>query len=98
MRINDVLARCYAWLPALPADKLLHFVAGAVITAVVALCRPVAVVACFAGVLAGIVKECYDWQGGGQFDVLDVVATASGAVAMQLFIAFCLLCWQLSLY
>lgn len=93
MKINDVIARAVVWLRAVPSDKWLHFVAGAGITAVVAVCRPLAVVACFAGVISGIVKECYDWQRGGVFDVWDAVATATGAIAMQIFVVFCLLCW-----
>jgi len=93
MKINDVIARFVAWLRAMPSDKWLHFVAGAGVTAVIAVCRPLAVVACFAGIISGVVKECYDWQRGGFFDVGDAVATASGAIAMQIFVAFFLLCW-----
>lgn len=92
-KIIEKLKAIREWLDKIPQDKLLHFIAGAMIVALFALIKPFAAYAWTMGIIAGIVKECYDWQRGGQFDALDVVATTAGAVTMQVFITFCLLCW-----
>lgn len=95
MKINEMIAHIDAWLRAIPQDKLLHFIAGAGITAVVAVVRPLALVAWVVGVGAGIGKELYDWRKWGKLDTWDAVATAIGAVTMQIFLAICLICWKL---
>jgi len=57
-------------------DKLLHFLAGAVIAAwTLPLSLPLAVAAV---ILAAVGKEGYDWSQGERFDWLDVLATLGG--------------------
>ena len=64
----------------IPADKLLHTLAGISVAAVVA---PWGVIPAAAAVLfAAIGKELYDRTGRGTPELLDAVATVGGGVAL----------------
>jgi len=64
----------------IPADKLLHILAGIAIAAAVA---PFGAVPAFCAVLfAAIGKELYDRTGRGTPELLDAVATIAGGVAL----------------
>ena len=70
-----------------PHDKLLHFIAGMLITALVAVVfarfAPLAVTV---AVVAGFAKEAYDeWSYGG-WNWEDLIATVAGGVLMELII------------
>lgn len=68
-------------------DKILHFVVGALITALVALFFPVAAPAAFlAAIVAGFAKEIFGRFTDGQFDFLDLFATWAGGLVVQTFI------------
>ena len=71
-------------------DKVLHFETGCLITMVVALLNmnvlglgiaASAVSACLIAVIAGILKEAYDYNTYGLFDIKDIVADVFGAFA-----------------
>jgi len=64
----------------IPADKLLHILAGIAIAAAVA---PFGAAPAFCAVLiAAIGKEFYDRAGLGTPELLDAVATVAGGVAL----------------
>ena len=64
----------------IPADKLLHILAGIAIAAAVA---PFGAVPAFCAVLvAAIGKELYDRTGRGTPELLDAVATVAGGAAL----------------
>lgn len=74
-------------LGTIKADKLLHFIAGMLITALVAV-----IASCFAHfaiiatVASGLIKEAYDeWSYGG-WDWYDILATVLGGAVMQVLI------------
>ena len=62
----------------IPRDKLLHFVAGLIASAVVYLIFENLTLAIGASVILGIAQEVYDSRGHGTVEVLDAVATAVG--------------------
>ena len=64
----------------IPRDKLLHFVAGFVVSAVVYLIFENLTLAIGASVILGIAKEVYDSRGHGTVEVLDAVVTIAGGV------------------
>ena len=64
----------------IPRDKLLHFVAGFVVSFVVYVATSNATIAFSLSALLGIAKEVYDSRGHGTSEVLDAVATALGGV------------------
>lgn len=66
----------------IPKDKLLHFVAGSICSAVVYLITRNLTFAIGASVILGIAKEVYDSRGHGTVEVLDAVATALGGVVV----------------
>lgn len=68
-------------------DKILHFVVGALITALVALFFPVAAPAAFlAAIVAGFAKEIFDRFTDGNFDFVDFGATVLGGLTIQILI------------
>lgn len=68
-------------------DKILHFVVGALITALVALFFPVAAPAAFlASIVTGFAKEIFDRFTDGNFDFLDLFATWTGGLIVQVLI------------
>ena len=76
-------------------DKVLHFETRCLITMVVALLNMnvlglgiavSAVLACLVSVVAGLLKEAYDYNTYGLFDNKDIVADALGAFAGLLII------------
>lgn len=70
----------------IPHDKLLHIVAGMLITLIVAIFSPLAPYAFVFGFVAGCFKELYDRFFGGTVDGNDIVATTLGSVIAQLII------------
>lgn len=67
-------------------DKILHFVVGALITALVALFFPVAAPAAFlAAIVAGFAKEIFA-RFTDKFDFLDLFATWLGGLIVQILI------------
>jgi hypothetical protein len=64
----------------IPKDKLLHFVAGLICSAVVYLITGSPIIAFSASALLGAAKEVYDSRGHGTVEVLDAVATVAGGV------------------
>lgn len=76
-------------LGSIPSDKMLHFIAGLMITAFVAVVTPrFAPLAVTVAVIAGLAKELRDEIAYGGFDWNDLLATILGGVAMQVFIWF----------
>lgn len=74
-------------LGAIPSDKMLHFIAGLLITAIVAVLVPrFAPIAMTVAVVAGFAKEIRDEIAYGGFDWKDLLATILGGVVMQIFI------------
>ena len=80
-------------LGSIPQDKLLHFIAGALIVALCSFIKGFAPYAWVAGVIAGMLKEFYDSRGNGSVEVLDFAATTAGALAMQMIVWFYLISW-----
>ena len=64
----------------IPRDKLLHFVAGFVVSFVVYVATSNATIAFSLSALLGIAKEVYDSRGHGTVEMLDAVATIVGGV------------------
>ena len=74
-------------LGSIPSDKMLHFIAGMLITAIVAVIVPrFAPIAMTVAVVAGFAKEIRDEIAYGGFDWYDLLATVLGGVVMQVFI------------
>lgn len=68
-------------------DKILHFVVGALITALVALFVPEgAPIAFLAAIVAVFAKEIFDRFTDGKFDFLDLFATWLGGLIVQVLI------------
>lgn len=76
----------------IPKDKLLHFVAGSICSAVVYLISGNLTLAIGASVALGISKEVYDSRGHGTVEVLDAVATIAGGVVGAILIKAVILC------
>lgn len=82
----EVLKKIMDWLGSIPADKLLHFVAGMLIAGVVGLIPCFANYALIVAVIAGVAKEVYDEFSYGGWDSLDLLYTAIGGAVMQIFV------------
>nr|DAI60448.1 MAG TPA: putative periplasmic lipoprotein [Caudoviricetes sp.] len=91
--MNRILAKISGALGSIPQDKLLHFIAGALIVALCAFIKGFAPYAWVAGVVAGMLKEFFDSRGNGSVEVLDFAATTAGALAMQIAIWSYLVIW-----
>jgi hypothetical protein len=91
--MRKILAKITGLLGRIKQDKLLHFIAGALIVALCAFVKGFAPYAWIAGVVAGMLKEFYDSRGNGSVEVLDFAATTAGALAMQLAVWFYLIIW-----
>lgn len=71
----------------IPSDKMLHFIAGMLGTAIVAVIVPrFAPIAMSVAVVAGFAKELRDEITYGGFDWYDLLATVLGGVVMQVLI------------
>lgn len=74
-------------LGSIPSDKMLHFIAGMLGTAIVAVLVPrFAPIAMSVAVVAGFAKELRDEITYGGFDWYDLLATVLGGLVMQVFI------------
>lgn len=74
-------------LGSIPSDKMLHFIAGMLITAIVAVIVPrFTPIAMSVAVVAGFAKELRDEITYGGFDWKDLLATVLGGVVMQVLI------------
>lgn len=74
-------------LCSIPSDKMLHFIAGMLITAFVAVITPrFAPLAAVVAVIAGFAKEIRDEIAYGGVDWYDLLATVLGGVVMQVLI------------
>lgn len=91
--MKRIFANIPGFLGSIPQDKLLHFIAGALIVALCASVKGFAPYACVAGVVAGMLKEFYDSRGNGSVEVLDFAATTAGSLAMQMAVWFYLIIW-----
>lgn len=91
--MKRIFAKILGALGSIPQDKLLHFIAGALIVALCSFIKGFAPYAWVAGVVAGMLKEFYDSRGNGSVEVLDFAATTAGALAMQLAVWFYLIIW-----
>lgn len=80
-------------LGSIQQDKLLHFIAGALIVALCSFIKGFAPYAWVAGVVAGMLKEFYDSRGNGSVEVLDFAATTAGAITMQMAVWLYLIIW-----
>lgn len=73
-----------AWLSGVPRDKLLHFIAGLVVAALMAFAAPsLRWLPLAAAVAAGAAKEAADQVRYGGWDWLDLLATALGGAVIQ---------------
>lgn len=91
--MKKIISKITGFLESLPKDRLLHFIAGALIVALCATVRGFAPFAWTAAVLAGMLKEYHDSKTGGNADVRDFAATVAGAFMMQSFVWFYLMIW-----
>lgn len=91
--MRKILAKITGLLGRIQQDKLLHFIAGALIVALCAFVKGFAPYAWVAGVVAGMLKEFYDSRGNGSIEVLDFAATTAGALTMQMAVWFYLIIW-----
>lgn len=91
--MKRIFAKITGFLGSIPQDKLLHFIAGALIVALCAFVKGFAPYAWVAGVVAGMFKEFYDSRGNGSVEVLDFAATTAGSLAMQIAIWSYLVIW-----
>ena len=82
--INKVVSTVLCLLGRVPKDKLLHFIAGMLLTAVVACIRCVAPFSVIVGIISGAVKELWDSKNGGSVELMDFIATSAGAMTMQI--------------
>lgn len=69
----------YRQLTNIPTDKLLHFIAGAVIAGIAAIVWPLWLALTMA-ILAGAGKEAIDYLRHGKPELMDFIFTAVGAV------------------
>ena len=76
----------------IPKDKLLHFVAGSICSAVVYLISGNLTLAIGASVAIGIAKEVYDSRGHGTVEMLDAVATVAGGAVGVILVRVVILC------
>ena len=74
-------------LGTIKADKFLHFIAGMLITSIIAVAFPrFAPLAAVVAIVTGFAKEAYDeWSYGG-WDWYDLLATVLGGAVMQVLI------------
>lgn len=91
--MKRIFAKISGALGNIPQDKLLHFIAGALIVALCSFIKGFAPYAWVAGVVAGMFKEFFDSRGNGSVEVLDFAATTAGALAMQMAVWFYLIIW-----
>lgn len=91
--MRKILTKITGLLGRIQQDKLLHFIAGALIVALCSFIKGFAPYAWVAGVVAGMLKEFYDSRGNGSVEVLDFAATTAGALAMQIAIWSYLVIW-----
>lgn len=91
--MKRIFAKISSALGSIPKDKLLHFIAGALIVALYASVKAFAPYAWVAGVVAGALKEFYDSRGNGSVEVLDFAATTAGALTMQMAVWLYLIIW-----
>lgn len=91
--MKRIFAKISGALESIPQDKLLHFIAGALIVALCAFIKGFAPYAWVSGVVAGMLKEFFDSRGNGSVELLDLAATTAGALAMQMAVWFYLVIW-----
>lgn len=91
--MRKILAKITGLLGRIQQDKLLHFIAGALIVALCASVKAFAPYAWVAGVVAGALKEFYDSRGNGSVEALDFAATTAGALTMQMAVWLYLIIW-----
>lgn len=91
--MKRIFAKISGALGSIPQDKLLHFIAGALIVALCSFIKGFAPYAWVAGVVAGMLKEFYDSRDNGSVEVLDFAATTAGALAMQMAVWLYLIIW-----
>lgn len=91
--MKRIFAKISGALGSIPQDKLLHFIAGALIVALCSFIKGFAPYAWVAGVVAGMLKEFYDSRGNGSVEILDFAATTAGALAMQMAVWLYLIIW-----
>lgn len=84
--MRKIWDKIVAWIQGIPADKKMHFVAGAFIAAFFGLALGMKVVIVPA-VFAGFIKEFFDmWTTDQKFDWWDFLATCLGGLLMQIFV------------
>ena len=91
--MRKIFSKITGLLGSIPQDKLLHFIAGALIVALCAFIKGFAPYAWVAGVVAGMLKEFFDSRGNGSVELLDFAATTAGALTMQLAVWFYMIIW-----
>ena len=85
--MKKVYDKIMSFVGGIPADKALHFIAGGLVTAVMAIIIPsVENYAFIFAILAGVGKEIFDDYTNGGFDGNDTIATTIGGIVAQLFI------------
>lgn len=91
--MRKIWNRIVAVLGGIKKDKLLHFIAGMLIVALLACIKTVAPFTLVFGLVAGVLKEWWDSKNGGSVEHKDVIATWLGAVVMQMLVWLYLLIW-----
>lgn len=91
--MRKILTKITGLLGRIQQDKLLHFIAGALIVALCSFIKGFAPYAWVAGLVAGVLKEFYDSRGNGSVEVLDFAATTAGALTMQMAVWLYLIIW-----
>lgn len=85
--MRELFDKLEALVGSIPADKALHFIAGLLVAAIVAIIIPS--ISSFAFVVAyavGLAKEVFDLVKYGNLDWRDLLATSLGGFVTQLFI------------
>lgn len=85
--MKDFIKNIEALVGGIPADKALHFIAGMLVVAIVAIVVPI--IANFAFPIAfavGLAKEIIDEVRYNGFDTYDLIASVAGGMVMQVFI------------
>lgn len=82
----EVLKKIMDWLGSIPADKLLHFIAGMLIAGVVGIIPCFANYALIVVAIAGVAKESYDQYSYGGWCWYDLLYTVIGGAVMQVLV------------
>lgn len=87
-KIKEIISKFENWLVSVPNDKLLHFIAGLLITSFFAIVIPFTASWCISfAIVAGLVKEAIDeYKNPMNWSNEDLFATVLGGFVIQAFV------------